>query len=363
MIRVENLAKNYGKTPVLKNINININQGEVISIIGPSGSGKSILLRCLNLLELPSSGLIMVDGIDIMKNLQKINKLIQKMGMVFQSYNLFPHPTVLENLTISSIKLLNIPKTEAEKNALLLLQLVGLGKKINSYDDELSSGEQKQRVAIALCLSMNPEIILFDELASALDPTMISEVLTVMRNLAREGMTILVVTHEMDFACDVSNQVIYMDEGTIYEEGSTHQIFNNPQKNKTNRFINRIRSFHYQIDSPNYDLYSINAGIKKFCHKHALGDEIVNKTQLITEELIELYKSNYLEIKAELTLAYSEKNRELTLSFLYKGDKKNLLNSQEITNEIAIKIVKNYCKEISFSYSNRQNILELVLKK
>lgn len=360
MIKIENLSKNFGETAVLKNINYEINKGEVISIIGPSGTGKSTLLRCLNLLEKPSSGKIIIDDIDILANPNKINKIRQKMGMVFQSFNLFHHLTVLENLTIGPTKLLGVPKAKAEKRGLELLQMVGLGKKVNSFADELSGG-QKQRVAIARCLSMKPEIILFDEPTSALDPTMISEVLAVMRNLASEGMTMLVVTHEIEFARDVSNRVIYMDEGTIYEEGTAEQIFNKPRKTRTNEFINRIRSFHYQIDSPNYDLYGMNAGIETFCQKHALGDKIVNKTQLLAEEIIEMYKANYLEIDAELTLSYSEKKRDLEITFCYEGTAKDLLTKD--ADPIALSLIKSYTTNIEYSYNEKKNCLKLALHK
>jgi len=231
MIRVEHLSKRFDDLIVLKEINVEIKKGEVISIIGPSGTGKSTFLRCLNLLETPSGGKIFIDEIDILNKNTDVPKLRQKMGMVFQSFNLFTHLTVLENLTIGQIKLLGRKKEAAEKKAMKLLKMVGLAEKAESYADELSGG-QKQRVAIARCLSMDPEIILFDEPTSALDPTMVSEVLAVIRRLAKEGMTMAIVTHEMDFARDVSKRVLYMDDGLIYEEGSPKQIFENPQKRK-----------------------------------------------------------------------------------------------------------------------------------
>ena len=247
MIKVEKLAKKFGNLSVLEDINVEIHKGEVISIIGPSGTGKSTFLRCLNLLETPTGGSIYIDGEDILHKETNVPKLRQKMGMVFQSFNLFSHLTVLENLTIGQIKLLKRDKESAEKKAIELLKMVGLAEKAHSFADELSGG-QKQRVAIARCLSMDPEIILFDEPTSALDPTMVSEVLAVIRRLAKEGMTMAIVTHEMDFARDVSNHVVFMDGGVVVEQGTPDDIFLNAQEERTKQFLSRAMSnWVYQI--------------------------------------------------------------------------------------------------------------------
>jgi polar amino acid transport system ATP-binding protein len=264
MIKVDHLTKRFGDVLVLKDINTEIRKGEVVSIIGPSGTGKSTFLRCLNLLDTPTSGDISIDGVDILQKGADIPKVRQKMNMVFQSFNLFAHLTVLDNLTISPIKLLGMDKKAAATKALDLLRLVGLAEKAGNFPDELSGG-QKQRVAIARCLAMDPEVILFDEPTSALDPTMVSEVLAVIRRLARNGMTMAIVTHEMDFARDVSNRVFYMDEGLIYEEGTPQQVFENPQKAKTRAFIHRIRSITRHITSTDFDLYALKAEIEHFC--------------------------------------------------------------------------------------------------
>ncbi len=288
MIKVEHLSKKFGDLVVLKDITIEIKKGEVISIIGPSGTGKSTFLRCLNLLDRPSGGSIHIDGVDMLDPKADVPQIRQKMNMVFQSFNLFSHLSVLENLTLGPIKLLGMSRQDAQQKSLELLKLVGLAEKADSYPDELSGG-QKQRVAIARCLAMDPEIILFDEPTSALDPTMVSEVLSVIRRLAKDGMTMAIVTHEMDFARDVSNRVLYMDEGLIYEEGTPEQIFENPQKEKTRAFINRIRSFNYHISSPDYDLYAMNAEIEAFCEKQILSRKTRHNVLLLVEELLQIY--------------------------------------------------------------------------
>ena len=239
MINVENLSKNFGNLKVLKNISTTINKGEIISIIGPSGSGKSTFLRCINKLEEPTEGHIYIDGMDLMDKNTDINKIRERVGMVFQHFNLFPNMTVLENLTLSPTIVKKESKEEAEKYALYLLQKVDLSDKANSYPNQLSGG-QKQRIAIARALAMKPEVILFDEPTSALDPEMIKEVLDVMRNLAKEGMTMLIVTHEMGFARNVGNRILFMDNGEIIEDCSPKDFFENPTNERIKDFLNKI---------------------------------------------------------------------------------------------------------------------------
>lgn len=236
MINVENLSKNFGDLKVLKNISTTINKGEIISIIGPSGSGKSTFLRCINKLEEPTEGHIYIDGMDLMDKKTDINKIRERVGMVFQHFNLFPNMTVLENLTLSPIMVKKESKEEAEKYASYLLEKVGLSDKANSYPTQLSGG-QKQRIAIARALAMKPEVILFDEPTSALDPEMIKEVLDVMRDLAKEGMTMLIVTHEMGFARNVGNRILFMDNGEIIEDCSPKDFFENPTNERIKVFF------------------------------------------------------------------------------------------------------------------------------
>ena len=239
MINITNLYKNFGDLEVLKNISTEIKKGEIISIIGPSGSGKSTFLRCINKLEEPSSGHIYIDGMDLMDKNTDINKVRERVGMVFQHFNLFPNMTVLDNLTLSPIMVKKESKEEAEKYALSLLEKVGLSDKANSYPTQLSGG-QKQRIAIARALAMKPEVILFDEPTSALDPEMIKEVLDVMRDLAKEGMTMLIVTHEMGFARNVGNRILFMDNGEIIEDCSPKDFFVNPTNERIKDFLNKV---------------------------------------------------------------------------------------------------------------------------
>ncbi|WP_315337472.1 amino acid ABC transporter ATP-binding protein [Fusobacterium pseudoperiodonticum] len=239
MINITNLYKNFGDLEVLKNISTEIKKGEIISIIGPSGSGKSTFLRCINKLEEPSSGHIYIDGMDLMDKNTDINKVRERVGMVFQHFNLFPNMTVLDNLTLSPIMVKKESKEEAEKYALSLLEKVGLSDKASSYPTQLSGG-QKQRIAIARALAMKPEVILFDEPTSALDPEMIKEVLDVMRDLAKEGMTMLIVTHEMGFARNVGNRILFMDKGEIIEDCSPKEFFENPTNERIKDFLNKV---------------------------------------------------------------------------------------------------------------------------
>ncbi|MCJ8012499.1 amino acid ABC transporter ATP-binding protein [Paenibacillus sp. KQZ6P-2] len=239
MITVKDLHKSFGKLNILKGVNIEIAKGEVVVVIGPSGSGKSTFLRCLNLLETPTSGEIKFEGESITDKKHDINLTREKMGMVFQQFNLFPHKTVLENITLAPVKVKKMPQAAAEKIALELLQTVGLADKKDAYPTQLSGG-QKQRIAIARALAMQPHVMLFDEPTSALDPEMVGEVLEVMKKLAEGGMTMVIVTHEMGFAREVGDRIIFMDGGQIMEEGTPSQVFSNPQNIRTKDFLSKV---------------------------------------------------------------------------------------------------------------------------
>ena len=241
IISVRDLEKHFdeGKLKALRGVSADIKRGEVVVVIGPSGSGKSTFLRCLNLLEEPTKGTVTVEGVNITDPKVNINKHREKMGMVFQHFNLFPHMTILKNMTLAPRQLLKKSKAEAEEKAMMLLKRVGLADRANAYPNQLSGGH-KQRIAIVRALCMEPQVMLFDEPTSALDPEMVGEVLDVMKELAHEGMTMVVVTHEMGFAREVADRVIFMDEGKIVEEGTPEEIFNNPQNPRTQDFLKKV---------------------------------------------------------------------------------------------------------------------------
>ncbi len=340
MIQVEHLSKRFGDLQVLKDVNATIHDGEVISIIGPSGTGKSTFLRCLNLLEKPTSGNIYIDGVNILDKKTNVPKLREKMGMVFQSFNLFDHLSIIENLTIGPIKLLGKSKEEAYQRGMELLKMVGLAEKYDYYPSQLSGG-QKQRIAIARCLSMDPKIILFDEPTSALDPTMVSEVLGVIRQLAKSGMTMAIVTHEMTFAKDVSTRVFFMDEGIIYEEGTPDQIFNSPKTEKARLFINRVRNLHFTITSPNYDLYALNAQIETFSAKHFFSEKRRRNLIHLTEEILQVLP---LKGPVELCLEFSEKTNVVTYKVTQENCPKTILDDPD-TDMICLSIINGICRE------------------
>jgi polar amino acid transport system ATP-binding protein len=362
MIRVERLSMKFGDNTVLRDITATVAKGEVISIIGPSGTGKSTFLRCLNLLERPSGGAISIGGVDIMAKHADVSRVRQKMNMVFQSFNLFAHLSALENLTIGQTKLLGRSRHEAEKKGLELLKLVGLAEKAHSLPEELSGG-QKQRVAIARCLAMEPEIILFDEPTSALDPTMVSEVLAVMRRLAKEGMTMLIVTHEMDFARDVSNRVFYMDEGVIYEEGTPEQIFDNPQREKTRAFVNRLRSVCFHLDTADFDLYAVNAEIELFCEKQVLSKKMRHNVLLLVEELLMIHAPRLGTTPLDVTLTHAEKNDYLELLLESAGEPVYPLDRELLPDDLGLKIITNLAAAIDYRSIGSRNRLTVGIKK
>ena len=362
MIKIEHLTKSFGSLTVLKDITSEIRKGEVVSIIGPSGTGKSTFLRCLNLLEHPSGGSIHIDGIDILDKQADVPRIRQRMSMVFQSFNLFAHLSVLENLTLGPVKLRGMSRADAAAKSMELLKLVGLGEKAHAYPDELSGG-QKQRVAIARCLAMDPEIILFDEPTSALDPTMVSEVLSVIRRLARDGMTMAIVTHEMEFARDVSTRVFYMDEGLIYEEGPPEQIFENPQKAKTRAFIHRIRSYTHRITSPDFDLYAMNAEIEAFCEKQILPRTTRHELLLLVEEVLLLLRPRMGSTAVDVAIEYSERTGRLEIVCEMGAGFGDPLEGEGAPDDLGLTIIRNVTEGANYREENGRGILELKMKK
>ncbi len=349
MIEVKHLKKAYENITPLKDVNTVINDGEVISIIGPSGTGKSTFLRCLNQLEEATEGEIIVDGVDILKDKKNTHLHRKEMGMVFQSFNLFDHKMIIENIMLAPVKILGRTKQEAYDEGMELLDTVGLKDKALNYPEELSGG-QKQRVAIARALAMHPKVILFDEPTSALDPTMVSEVLEVIRKIAKSGVTMLIVTHEMRFARDVSSRVFFMDEGVIYEDGTPEQIFENPQKEKTKRFIFRIRTWNKEITSTSFDFYEANAEFTSFGQRQYFGKKTIDSISHVMEEVlmnrlipaIEGSQKND-EWKIELLVNGGEEGRAVEVIFdctNCRAYKDAIIKSNN--DELSQKIIDNY---------------------
>ena len=324
-VRLLHLKKSYGSFDVLRDITTEVHRGEVISIIGPSGTGKSTFLRCLNLLEQPTSGSIVVDGEDILTKGYPVNRLRQKMGMVFQSFNLFEHKTVLENIIFAPCQLHHESEEEARKEGLALLRKVGLAEKADVYPSSLSGG-QKQRVAIARALAMKPDIILFDEPTSALDPTMVGEVLSVIRQLAKEGMTMLIVTHEMKFAHDVSTRIFFMYDGYIHEDGSPEQIFGNPVHSATKAFIQRIRKEVFEISGSDFDFLGMHSAINAFCHKYGIAGKVETVLRLC-EKMLDDVMAQYRPITVRIT--HSEQSGVTALDFMVEKMTATPLNDEQ----------------------------------
>lgn len=358
MIHIRHLRKQFDAEEVLADINLEIRKGEVITIIGPSGTGKSTLLRCLNLLEMPSGGSIEINGESITTAGADIPRLRQRMGMVFQSFHLFPHLDVLGNLILGPMHLKGCPRATAIENGRRLLARVGLAEKERSFPAELSGGQQ-QRVAIARAMAMEPEILLFDEPTSALDPTMVSEVLAVIRRMARDGMTMAIVTHEMEFARQVSTRVLYMDEGVIYEEGSPEAIFTAPRRQRTRDFIQRISSVEIQLRSRVFDLYALFAQLEQFLQKHLLPASSSHTVQLLVEETLELLKLGNHPFAVDLVLAYHRQQSILELRFISSGPPGNPLDIHQRQDDLGTNLIRNLTAGIAYSRKEDRNHLTL----
>ena len=361
MITVSHLSKTYrnpdGSTlQVLKDVNCEIKPGEVISIIGPSGTGKSTFLRALNLLDPPTGGSIVFNGEDIFKKGYPVHKLRQKMGMVFQSFNLFDHMTVLENVMYAPCKIRKTPKEQARQESIALLRKVGLAEKADVYPGSLSGG-QKQRVAIARCLAMKPDVILFDEPTSALDPTMVGEVLSVIRQLAGEGMTMLIVTHEMKFARDVSTRIFYMQDGIIYEDGTPQQIFESPARSATKAFVQRIRMEVFDIDSPDFDFLNMQTRMQQFCIKYNIS-EMSKKATHLCQMMMPLMLS--VDKPLTIRITHSELSDQSTLDFMLEGMDSSPLQMADVPPTFAGELL-SLCKEVQEEPTARGFRIRLVL--
>lgn len=347
MIELKHLRKEYPNAVPLRDVNVTINDGDIISIIGPSGTGKSTLIRCINLLDKPTSGNIIINGTDITAKDCNIREVRKKMGMVFQSFNLFGHLSVIENVMRGPMDLLKMPKQEAYDKAMELLKMVGMETRALNYPDMLSGG-QKQRVAIARTLSMDPDIILFDEPTSALDPTMIGEVQTVIRKLADTGKTMLIVTHEMKFAREICNRVFYMDDGGIYEDGTPEQIFDNPQKELTRRFVQRLKVKEIQITPEDFDSLRPLNELNLYLIQNAVSMQMRYRIEAVFEELcLQIIKPTLKQPQINFILEYSEAKGQTSISVFYNGKQFDPRSSED---DIALSILKANAKIEGYEY-------------
>ncbi len=363
MIELKHLQKKYPNAMPLKDVSTVIRQGDVISVIGPSGCGKSTLLRCINMLDAPTGGQIFLDGEEITAPGYDVTRLRRRVGMVFQAFNLFGHLTVIENVMLAPMDILHKSKQEAYDTGMALLRRVGMADRALRYPDQLSGG-QKQRVAIARTLAMDPEIILFDEPTSALDPAMTGEVRAVIRDLAGSGKTMMIVTHEMNFARAIANRVFYMDEGGIYEDGPPEQIFDDPQRELTRRFIRKLKVLEFLIDSRDYDFPGIGAEIDKYAIQNDIPSRTKYRIHLAFEELVQQILIPELPCpQIRLVIEYVEEQQVINMEVFYNGpafdpaDSDNelsyrILNS--ITNGLHHRQINtgNYTNSVSFRLIN-----------
>ena len=346
MISVKNLRKSYDGLQILKDVNIDFPDGSTTVIMGGSGCGKSTVLRCLNLLEKPDCGTIEIDGEDIV-TAKNVDKLRQKLGMVYQSFNLFSHLSVLENIILAPMKVKKISKEEAISKAYELLKMVGMENRATHMPDQLSGG-QKQRVAIARALAMEPEVMLFDEPTSALDPTMVDEVETVIKRLVDSGMTSIIVTHEMRFARNIASNILFLADGGVYEEGSPDQIFDNPQKDLTRRFIYRSRMYEEALNKTDIDIYELCSRIRQYAIAYGLTRKQSKGIEYFCEELIyPLIMFN----NAVLRIIADENRNEYSITAEFKGLNKDPL-SLECIDELGLSIVKAYSSSLNSSCIN-----------
>ena len=358
MIRIEHLRKEYPTAVPLKDVNIEIHKGDVISVIGPSGTGKSTLIRCINLLDQPTSGKVFIDEEEITAKGADVARIRRKMGMVFQHFNLFPHMTAIENIMAAPMDLLGKSKQEAYDKGIELLRKVGLADKALNYPDVMSGG-QKQRVAIARTLAMEPDIILFDEPTSALDPTMIGEVQAVIRDLAKQGTTMIIVTHEMKFAREICNRVFYMDQGGIYEDGPPEQIFDNPQRERTRQFIRHLKVLEYSITTRDFDFIGFNTQIEEFGRKHRMSQRTIYNLQSYIEEMCVQIILPQMKDDFEIlvTVEYSEKMDDADVVIRYTGESLDPLSSN---NDLSLLLAKKATDHITHSYDPEQTLANRV---
>jgi len=341
MIEIKNLVKKYEAATPINGLNLTINNGDIISIIGPSGTGKSTLLRLINGLEKPNSGEIFIDGVDVLKK-ENADYQHQKVSMVFQQFNLFGHMTVLENIMKPQVDVLKVDKQKAYDTAIEYLKVVNLLQFKNSYPQELSGG-QKQRIAIARTLALHPEVILFDEPTSALDPKMVDEVLRVIKDISNKDTTMLIVTHEMNFAKEISNRIIFLNDGGVYEQGTPKEIFEHPQKEKTKHFIFRIVEEEIKIDSKDFDFIHCLTIINDFVLRNGFGKNISNKLQVLFEEMVAIGFKDYYQKGETINVVFSYLKEKDNLRMTIKHHTAFKYNDLDIVSR---NIIKSNCKSV-----------------
>ncbi len=367
ILEVRGLKKSFGNFDVLRGIDLIVEAGERIAIIGGSGCGKSVFLRCVELLETPNAGQIFVDGEELTAPNVDLDRVRRKLGMVWQKFNLFTHMNVMENLTVAPIKLLGMSPDDAREKAMGLLAQVGLTSKADSYPEFLSGGQQ-QRIAICRSLMMNPKVILFDEPTSALDPTMVGEVLAVIRMLAKQDLTMLIVTHEMKFAREVSTRILFFADGVIYEQGTPAEIFDAPKRPKTVAFIHKQKYFSYEISERAFDLPKMQGGIQMFAEKYGLSARKTNRLQLCCEELIYEMLDNACEgdaVQISLDVTYAEVDTAVEIKFSCAGKSHNPLDKDfddEVDEDnLGAMILHNLSKNYSHTFADGVNHIEFAL--
>lgn len=341
MVEIRDLSKSFGGWMVLDRLSLTVPDGETLCVLGATGCGKTTLLRCIAGLEKPDSGSVLVDG-KVCRKLSGGGK--QRVGMVFQSYNLFPHLDILHNVMLAPMRVLGMKRADAEKLAITKLQQVGLAEKALCRVEELSAG-QRQRVAIARALAMEPLLLLFDEPTSALDPTMVSELQCLVRDLSKKGMTMIIVTHDLQFAREVCSRVAFIAEGEVYEQGTAEEIFEYPKRELTNVFVNTILDYNYTIHSCNYDLYELQAGMIQFCKRHALERTVQFRVQLLAEEVLNVVPLDRGDVG--LSLRYSKKNGTMSLEILMPQGVPSILNGSDFElDELSMSIISGLCDEM-----------------
>ena len=360
-------AQAGGPLSVLRDVSLKVETGERVAIIGGSGCGKSVFLRCLELLETPDTGQILIDGEEITARGADVNRIRRKMGMVYQKFCLFSHRNVMDNLCLAPVKLLGMTRKAAEERAMSWLATVGLTSKARSLPSVLSGGQQ-QRIAICRCLMMEPKVLLLDEPTSALDPTMVGEVLAMIRMLAKRDMTLLIVTHEMNFAREVANRVLFFADGGIYEEGTPAEIFDSPKREKTAAFIRRLKYFSYAVQRRDFDLMELQGGVRLFAEKYGIASKLAYRLQLCCEELIyEMLAGCYGDtgpVDILIEVSYAESAGTTLISLVSGGRKFNPFESTDRDGDnahLGVTVLRKIAQKIDYRYSEGRNHIEIAL--